>query len=233
MTAKPIICAQQPAVAAPAAKPPIPMDMQSAAELIGSVRRQPTETETKTPIIKGLSMVARLITSPNDITHSLIGTQQYLANKPPTTTATRGVTMISIGVRFDMSEPASIPTMEARYAPIGPPNWYPSAPTATADIVTNGTRLSPKAMDIPMEPPTIGADCSKVAISLRKSSPGIKAICLIIRPKISEQKRPIAIKLRASTIYVLKSLLTVDCCFFFFIEWYFGSNQLNHYKDKH
>ena len=39
---------------------------------------------------------------------------EYLANNPPTTTATRGVMMISTGVRFDTSEPASTPTMEAR-----------------------------------------------------------------------------------------------------------------------
>ena len=53
------------------------------------------------------------MTTPSDITHSLMGTQQYLANKPPITTATRGVTIMSTGVRFDISEPASIPTIEA------------------------------------------------------------------------------------------------------------------------
>ncbi len=90
------------------------MDIQRAAELIGSVRRQPTDTDTTTPIINGLSIVARLITVPNDITHSFIGAQQYLANRPPTTTATRGVTMISTGVRLETSEPASIPTIEAK-----------------------------------------------------------------------------------------------------------------------
>ena len=47
---------------------------------------------------------------------------------------------------------------------------------------------------------TSGMLCSKAAMELRKSSPGIKAICLMIRPKISEQKSPMAIKLRASTI---------------------------------
>ena len=62
-----------------------------------------------------------------------------------------------------------------------------------ADIVTNGARLRPRPIAIPIEPPTTGADCSKAAILERKSSPGIKAICLMIRPKISEQKSPIAI----------------------------------------
>ena len=207
------------------------MDIHRAAELMGSVKRQPTDTDTTTPITKGLSIVARLMTSPNDITHSLIGAQQYLANNPPATTATRGVIIISTGVRFETSEPASMPTTEAKYAPIGPPNWYPSAPTATEDIVTNGARLRPRAIAIPIEPPTTGADWSKAAISLRKSSPGIKAICLMIRPRISEQKSPMAIKLSASTIYVLKSPPIVDCCFFFIGLW-FDYNYL-HCKDKH
>ena len=47
-------------------------------------------------------------------------------------------------------------------------------------------------------------------ISIRKSKPGIRAICLIMRPSISEQKRPIAIKLRASTTYVLNNLPIAD-----------------------
>ena len=31
------------------------------------------------------------------------------------------------------------------------------------------------------------------AMSARKSNPGIRAICFMIRPRIREQKRPIAI----------------------------------------
>ena len=81
-------------IPAPAARPPIPIEIQSAAELIGRVRMHPTETDTTMPIMKGLRVVARLMTSPKDITHSLIGAQQYLANSPPATTAIRGVMMM-------------------------------------------------------------------------------------------------------------------------------------------
>ena len=101
-------------MAAPAAKPLMPIEIHNAAELIGSVKKQPTMTDTSTPITKGLSIVARLITSPSDITHSLIGAQQYMANKPATTTEHSGVMMMSTGVRFDTNEPASTPTTEAR-----------------------------------------------------------------------------------------------------------------------
>ena len=79
-------------------------------------------------LTKGLSIVARLITSPSDITHSPTGTQQYFAKSPPTTTAMRGVMIISTGVRFDTNEPASIPTIAARYAPIGLPPTSPQLP---------------------------------------------------------------------------------------------------------
>ena len=101
-------------MAAPAAKPLIPIEIHNAAELMGNVRKQPTMTDTSTPIVNGLSIVARLITSPSDITHSLIGAQQYMANKPATTTDVSGVMMISTGVRFDTNDPASTPTIEAR-----------------------------------------------------------------------------------------------------------------------
>lgn len=64
MIAKPIICAQQPAVAAPAASPSIPSITQMATELMGRVRAQPTMTETVIPIQNGLSLVALFTTSP-------------------------------------------------------------------------------------------------------------------------------------------------------------------------
>ena len=60
MTAKPTICAQQPAVAAPPARPVMPIIAQIAAELIGSVRMMPTTTETRMPIRKGCISVAQL-----------------------------------------------------------------------------------------------------------------------------------------------------------------------------
>ena len=47
ITAKPTICAQQPATAAPPASPVSPKAAQIAAEEIGSVSAIPTNTETK------------------------------------------------------------------------------------------------------------------------------------------------------------------------------------------
>ena len=52
-TAKPTICAQQPATAAPPARPVRPKAAQIAAEEIGRVKAIPTTTETRIPIQKG------------------------------------------------------------------------------------------------------------------------------------------------------------------------------------
>ena len=53
INAKPIICAQQPATAAPPARPVRPRAAQMAAEEMGSVRAIPTMTETRMPMRKG------------------------------------------------------------------------------------------------------------------------------------------------------------------------------------
>ena len=63
-TAKPTICAQHPARAAPPAIPLMPMDAQIAALEIGSVRIMPTTAETTIPMRNGCSMVASLMTLP-------------------------------------------------------------------------------------------------------------------------------------------------------------------------
>ena len=52
-TAKPTICAQHPATAAPPARPTRPRPAQMAAELMGRVRIIPTMTDTRMPIRKG------------------------------------------------------------------------------------------------------------------------------------------------------------------------------------
>ena len=64
MMAKPTIWQQQPAVAAPPARPEMPIMAQMAAELMGRVSRMPTTTETTMPMKKGCSSVARLMKSP-------------------------------------------------------------------------------------------------------------------------------------------------------------------------
>ena len=53
ITAKPTICAQHPATAAPPARPVNPRAAQMAALLMGRVRIIPVITDTNTPIKKG------------------------------------------------------------------------------------------------------------------------------------------------------------------------------------
>ena len=62
ITAKPTICAQQPATAAPPASPVRLRTEQMAAEEMGSVRAIPTKTDTRIPIRKGWSAVACMMT---------------------------------------------------------------------------------------------------------------------------------------------------------------------------
>lgn len=58
----------------------------------------------------------------------------------------------------------------------------------------------------PMQAPTRGELAERAsAMKLRKSSPGILAICPMISPRINEQNSPMAMWLRASTMYFLKS----------------------------
>ena len=53
IAAKPTICAQQPATAAPPARPVRPSAAQMAAEEMGKVSATPTMTDTAMPIRKG------------------------------------------------------------------------------------------------------------------------------------------------------------------------------------
>ena len=75
------------------------------------------------------------------------------------------------------------------------------------EIKTRGAHDIPYAIARPMHAPTSGelADNAS-AMKFRKSSPGILEICPMIRPRINEQNRPMAIWLNASTIYFLKIL---------------------------
>ena len=73
MTAKPTICAQQPATAAPPARPVSPRAAQMAAEEMGRVRAMPTMTETRMPIKKGCSSVAHMMTCPTEMAAAPMG----------------------------------------------------------------------------------------------------------------------------------------------------------------
>ena len=64
ITAKPIIWAEQPTVAAPAARPDRDRIIERAAELIGRVNIIPINTETAIPIKNGCSSVDTRINSP-------------------------------------------------------------------------------------------------------------------------------------------------------------------------
>ncbi len=63
-TAKPIMCAEHPTVAAPAASPPRDSEMAMAALLIGSVRSIPIVKDSMIPIQNGWRVVALFIPSP-------------------------------------------------------------------------------------------------------------------------------------------------------------------------
>ena len=98
ITAKPIIWAQQPAVAAPPAMPPKPMARQMAAELMGRVSTMPMTTETMTPIRKGCIRVAFSMKTPKaDMTLPIAGPMAK-ATKTPLMITTAGVTRMSTWV---------------------------------------------------------------------------------------------------------------------------------------
>ena len=156
ITANPIIWAQHPAVAAPAASPSSPSIMHMAAELIGRVRQQPTMTDTVIPIRNGFNVVALLTKAPICNIKSLIGEQQYLANNPPMMIVTIGVSIMSTGVFFETKFPSSAPIITARYAPTGPPNLYPSAPVIAEDTCTSTGLERPCEIAKPIQAPTSG-----------------------------------------------------------------------------
>ena len=98
MTAKPTICAQHPATAAPPARPTSPRDAQMAAEEIGSVSATPTMTETRTPIRNGCSSVAHMTRLPTCIAAAPRAGAHQADSATPTPMVTSGVTRMSIFV---------------------------------------------------------------------------------------------------------------------------------------
>ena len=122
ITAKPIIWAQQPAVAAPPARPTKPMVTQMAAELMGRVRIMPTMTETRMPMTSGCSSVVTMIRSPRAIISLLMAGPTATAMRQPTKMVTQGVTRISILVSLETSLPHSQASTTQMKAPRGPPN---------------------------------------------------------------------------------------------------------------
>ena len=121
MTAKPTIWAQHPAVAAPPARPVSPSVKQMAAELMGSVSTMPTSTETRMPIQKGSSSVARMISAPKPSIIRLTPGPMSVPMPSPASMVTVGVTRISILVSWLTALPSSAATITEKKAPSGPP----------------------------------------------------------------------------------------------------------------
>ena len=114
MTAKPTIWAQQPATAAPPAKPVRPSAAQMAALEMGSVSAMPTSTETTMPIRSGCSSVAHMMRLPTaDATAPMDGANSAL-RPTPTRIVTAGVTRMSIFVSLLTSLPTSAAMMAIR-----------------------------------------------------------------------------------------------------------------------
>ena len=97
-TANPIICAQQPAVAAPPAMPPKPMARQMAAELMGRVSTMPMTTETTMPISRGCISVAFSMKTPKAVINLPMAGPMAKATITPLMMTTAGVTRISTWV---------------------------------------------------------------------------------------------------------------------------------------
>ena len=111
IAAKPTICAQQPATAAPPASPVKFSAAQIAAELIGSVSATPTITDTKIPIKNGCSSVAHMIRLPTALAAAPIVGAHHIDSSTPERIVTRGVTKISIFVSLETALPHSAATI--------------------------------------------------------------------------------------------------------------------------
>lgn len=107
--ANPIICAQHPIVAAPAAIPERFKIIPSAAELIGRVNAIPINTETTIPIKNGCCSVPHRIISPICFMRSEIYGPTVNPTIPPHTIVVNGVKIISSFVLPRKILPISIP----------------------------------------------------------------------------------------------------------------------------
>ena len=107
ITANPTICAQHPAVAAPAAIPDRPMAMHKAALLIGRVSAMPTDTDTIIPMRNGRNSVAFSMNFPKASIKALMPGPTNIARSTPLIITTDGVTRMSIFVSFDTILPSS------------------------------------------------------------------------------------------------------------------------------
>ena len=136
-TANPTICAQQPAVAAPPARPSRLNMMQIAALLIGSVRAMPIRAETRIPMKSGCITVAVFTRFPKAVMNAETPGPTNCAARMPEMMVTPGVTRISTGVSLETIFPSSAAMMVATSAPTGPPSSLPAMPTVAAEKRTS------------------------------------------------------------------------------------------------
>ena len=145
IVAKPTICAQHPATAAPPARPVRPSAAQIAADEIGSVSAIPTSTETATPIRKGCSSVARITRSPTSIAARPSAGASSAESATPAPMVTSGVTRMSTFVSFETALPhsaAAMATKRTASGPPAPPSAFDAKPTVTSEKSTRGGALS-------------------------------------------------------------------------------------------
>ena len=204
ITANPIIWAQHPTVAAPAANPPSPNIIQSAALDMGAVKANPTTTATIIPMINGLISVAFIMIWPNPVINASTTGPNTVADIIPAINVIAGVTNISTLVSLDTSFPNSAPKAAARNAPAGPPNWAPIIPVMALAKSTSGGAFNPQATATPTPAPI--NPMAIVPVSTKKAdtvfSPNNRAVCsprvLMIRPINNEANNPRAMALNAS-----------------------------------
>ena len=154
MTANPTIWAQQPATAAPPARPVSPRLAQMAAEEIGSV----SATDTRMPMKKGCSSVAHLMASPTEVAAVPIGRATSAAKPMPARMVTMGVTRMSILVSLLMALPTSaarIATKNTASGPPVPPSTLVAKPTVMRENSTSGGASRALPMATAMAGPTI------------------------------------------------------------------------------
>ena len=199
ITAKPTICAQQPATAAPPARPVRASTEQIAAEDIGRVRAIPTSTDTTMPIRKGCSLVALSMRMPNAEAAVPIGGAISLASATPMRMVTAGVTRMSTLVSLDTALPnsaAMIAIIKTARGPPAPPSMLAEYPTAARENSTMGSALRA----YPMATAIAGPDTAiaYAPISVKNCRPLSTPTVLNIVPISSEQNKPCAIAPRAS-----------------------------------
>ena len=229
--ANPIICAQHPTVAAPAAIPDRFRITPNAAELIGSVSAIPIRTDTMIPIKNGCCSVPQRIISPICFIRSEIYGPTVNPTTPPPRIVINGVNIISSFVRPTKIRPSSIPIYAATNAPNGSPGPLkvilpfvitlpssspvanaPIIPALAADAHTNVSSPSLHATPIPIPAPvrTFAIDAA-ITIICPMSPPTNVPICSSIVPIINVANKPIAIPDKPSinilfNIFILISL---------------------------